>query len=196
MILGYDWARLHAALNDLPAALLPISVLFDLLGTINKRESLKAAGFWTLIAGVIGTGAAALAGDWASDAVEHSDQAHAVMTTHQTLAIIVLVLFALLALWRILRRGVLRPTENTIALTASVIGVALLVYTAKLGGSLVFDHGLGITSERMEEIQHERGGHHHHPGEEGDEDHDHAAPDTAHAHADSAHVHADTAHTR
>ena len=27
---GYDWPRLHAALNDLPAALLLVAVLFDL----------------------------------------------------------------------------------------------------------------------------------------------------------------------
>ena len=29
---GYDWPRLHAALNDLPAALLLVAVLFDLAG--------------------------------------------------------------------------------------------------------------------------------------------------------------------
>ena len=31
-MLGYDWPRLHAALNDLPAALLLVAVLFDLAG--------------------------------------------------------------------------------------------------------------------------------------------------------------------
>ena len=28
---GYDWPRLHAALNDLPAALLLMAALFELL---------------------------------------------------------------------------------------------------------------------------------------------------------------------
>src|SRR5512141_1404328 len=130
MILGYDWARAH--------------------------DSLKAAGFWTLIAGVIGTAFAALAGEMASTRVEHSDRAHAVMETHETLAIIVLVLFAILALWRIVRRGVLGQREQPIYLTAGVIGVALLAYTAKLGGALMFDHGVGISSSTMEAIQHER----------------------------------------
>lgn len=173
MLFGYDWARAHAALNDFPTALFLVSVLFDLLGTINKRDSLKAAGFWTLIAGVIGTGGAVLAGELASDRVEHSERAHAIMETHETLAIIVLVLFALLALWRIFRRGVLGPREQPVALTAGVIGVALMVYTAKLGGSLMFDHGVGITSSTMESIQQERAhGHHHHDGENA------APPDT------------------
>jgi hypothetical protein len=37
---GYDWPRLHAALNDLPAALLLVTVLFDTGAWITKRESL------------------------------------------------------------------------------------------------------------------------------------------------------------
>ena len=35
---GYDWPRLHAALNDLPAALLIGAVLFDLLAAATRRE--------------------------------------------------------------------------------------------------------------------------------------------------------------
>ena len=153
---GYDWPRLHAALNDLPAALLLCSVLFDLLGTVNKRDSLKAAGFWTLIAGVLGTAAAWGSGEMAEGVIEHSDRAHAVLETHETLGIIVLILFGLLMVWRIVRRGVLGEKERPVALTAGVIGVALLVYAAKLGGNLVFDHGAGIRSATMESIQADR----------------------------------------
>ncbi len=166
MILGYDWARAHAALNDLPTALFLVSVAFDVLGAILKRDSLKAAGFWTLIAGVVGTGAAVLAGEMASDRVEHSEIAHGIMETHETLAIIVLVLFAVLALWRLVRRSNLGPRETPVYLTAGIIGVLLMMYTAKLGGELMFDHGLGISSARMEAIQHERAAGHHHGGDE------------------------------
>lgn len=155
-MLGYEWSRLHAALNDLPAALLLMAVLFDLAGAITRRESLKAAGFWTLIAGVLGGGLAVISGLLAEDTLEHSDRAHAAMETHETLAIIVLVLFAALALWRLVRRGVLGEREQTIATTAGVIGVALMVVTARLGGALVFEHGMGINSATMEAIQQER----------------------------------------
>ena len=51
---GYDWPRFHAAVNDLPAALLFVTVLFDLGAWVTKRDSLKAAALWTLWAGVIG----------------------------------------------------------------------------------------------------------------------------------------------
>jgi len=179
---GYDWPRLHAALNDLPAALLLVSVLFDLLGAVNKRESLKAAGFWTLIVGVAGTGAAVVSGLMAEDRVAHSDRAHAVMETHQTLSIIVLALFGLLALWRLARRGVWSEREAPVALTAGVIGVALMVITARLGATLVFEHGLGLPNARIQAIQTERGAE--------SAPHEHGAPgDSATAPADSGTTH-------
>jgi uncharacterized membrane protein len=159
MFLGYDAPRLHAALNDLPPALLPLSIVFDLLGMLLKRESLRAAAFWTLVFGVLGTGAAIASGLVAEDVVQHSEQAHLIMATHKTLAFIVLAIFGLLALWRILRRGVWTEKEQPIALTAGVIGVAILVYTASLGGRLVFDHAVGISTARLEQIPAERVGH-------------------------------------
>jgi len=189
MLLGYDWPRVHAAVNDLPPALLPISVLFDLLGSLFKRESLKAAAFWTLVAGVVGTGAAIVAGLLAEDVVEHSDQAHEIMETHETLAFIVLAIFGILAVWRIVRRGVWREKEQPIALTAGVIGVLILLYTAMLGGKLSFEHAVGVPTARLQAIAAERAAHHH------DEDEEPAAPkagtsalpaaDTTHAHPGS-----------
>src|SRR6266487_3723447 len=54
-MLGYDWPRFHAAVNDLPAALLFVTVLFDLGAWVTKRDSLKSAAVWTLWAGVLGS---------------------------------------------------------------------------------------------------------------------------------------------
>jgi uncharacterized membrane protein len=156
MILGYDAARIHAALNDLPPALLPVAVLFDLLGAFLKRDSLKAAGFWALMAGVLGTGAAIVSGLLAEDATPHGAEAHAVMETHETLAFIVLGLFGILALWRLIRRGTWSEKEQPVALTAGVIGVALIVVTASFGGRLVFDHGVGIPTAALESALQDR----------------------------------------
>jgi uncharacterized membrane protein len=153
---GYDAARIHAVLNDLPPALLPLSVVFDLLGAFLKRESLKAAGFWTLLAGVLGSGAAIISGLVAEDATPHGAEAHAVMETHETLAFIVLGLFAILAVWRLVRKGVWNEKEQPVALTAGVIGVALIVVTAMFGGKLVFDHGVGIPTPALEAAVQER----------------------------------------
>jgi len=50
-MLGYDWPRLHAMLNDLPAALLVTAVVFDLIALATKRVSFRQAGFFVLMAG-------------------------------------------------------------------------------------------------------------------------------------------------
>ena len=53
-MLGYDWPRLHAALNDLPTALLLTALLFDVVAAATKREGLRLVSFWTLMVGAIG----------------------------------------------------------------------------------------------------------------------------------------------
>lgn len=153
---GYDWIRLHAALNDLPAALLLMAVLFDVLGVINHRDSLKAAGFWCLVAGALGGVLAAFAGWMAEGAAPQDDAAHAVLEIHETMAWVTLAVFGVLAAWRLVRR-VLGRREQTIFTAAGTIAVGLLVFTGKLGGNLVFDHGVGVHQdqhERAEEHQH------------------------------------------
>jgi uncharacterized membrane protein len=187
-VLGYSWVLLHAALNDLPTALLLAAILFDLLGAVNRRDSLRAAGYWCLVAGVIGGVLAALAGLMAETVAPHDDAGHALMETHETFAFVVLAIFFVLLLWRTLRRLIGRQ-EQTIFTTAGVIGIGLLAFTARLGGSLVFEHAVGIDNHVLQDaIEGRREGHHHEEGEE----HEHATPapaqpdslraDTAHAH--------------
>jgi len=165
-----DWPQLHAALNDLPPALLLVAVLFEAAGALVRRESLRAAGYWTLIAGVVGTGLAIGAGLMAEDVVQHSEAAHEVMERHETLAFVVLGIFAVMLLWRLVRRTMSRG-ETTAYVVLGVVGIGVLVATAHLGGRLVFEHGLGIRTARLSEIQQERqaagtGEAHHHEEEE------------------------------
>ena len=153
---GYDAARLHAALNDLPPVLLAISVFFDLLGAFLKRESLKAAGFWTLVFGVAGSGVAIFSGLVAEDTTPHGVEAHGIMETHATLAYLAVGLFAILAVWRLVRKGVWNEKEQPIALTAGVIGIALIVVQAAFGGRLVFEHGVGIPTSAIQSALQDR----------------------------------------
>jgi uncharacterized membrane protein len=201
MLFGYDWPRLHAALNDLPPALLLVAVLFEILGAINKRDTLRAAGFWCLVTGVAGTLLAIGSGLMAEDHVEHTDAAHALMERHETLAFVVLGVFGVMLLWRLIRRAML-PAERTAYLVLGVAGVVALSWTAKIGGSLVFDHALGLKAADMHEIIEARGSHVHHHGEGDEDEHAPAAMpgDSAKAMADSTagttHVHPDgTTHT-
>src|SRR6476646_6795109 len=102
-MLGYDWPRLHAALNDLPAALLLVAVLFDLASTMFHRPALRVAGYWTLLAGAAGAILAVISGLEAEGHSDHGEAVHHVMGTHEKPAWITLGTFVVVALWRIVR---------------------------------------------------------------------------------------------
>jgi uncharacterized membrane protein len=188
---GYDWPKLHAALNDLPAALLLVAVLFDLASAGLQRPVLRTAGYWTMLAGAVGGVLEVLSGLEAEDHIAHGEAVHTVMETHETLALVTLAIFAVVAVWRLVRETRMGSGERAGVLVASVAGLGVLLATAMYGGRLVFDHAAGIATPVLQNELHERSeGHHHHGGEgEAGEDHDHEeaapAPGGATAPADS-----------
>jgi uncharacterized membrane protein len=183
-MLGYDWPRLHAALNDLPTALLLTAVLFDVLALALKRPGFRQVSFWTLVVGAIGGAAAVISGLQAEEHIEHGEAVHEIMETHEKLALITLGVFAVLALWRIFRERRMAKPERLLVLVLSLAGLGVLFATANYGGRLVFEHAAAIPSSVIEEELHERSeGHHHHGGEA--ESHDSVAV-PAPTHVDSA----------
>src|SRR2546425_4428239 len=124
---GYDWPRFHAAVNDLPAALLLVTVLFDVAAWLTKRDSLKAAALWTLWAGVIGGGGAVLAGLPAEDAIEHGEAIHELMETHEKLALTTMGVFTVVLVWKLFRPAPLRGAEGAplrLLSPAGLVGLA------------------------------------------------------------------------
>jgi uncharacterized membrane protein len=161
---GYDWPRLHAALNDLPAALLLVAVLFELLALATRKESFRQVSFWTLIVGAIGGVAAVLSGLQAEENIDHGDAVHRVMETHELLAFITLGIFGVLAAWRIWRERRMGTTERALALALSLGGAGVLIATAAYGGRLVFEHAAGIPTEVLtSETEQRSEGHEHAP---------------------------------
>src|SRR5213079_3313184 len=137
---GYDWPRFHAAVNDLPAALLFVTVLFEIGGWLTKRASLKAAALWTLWAGVVGGWVAVLAGLKAEDVIEHGEAIHELMEQHERQALITMGIFTVVLVWKLYRRFQLAPIEDLVLRGLSVLGFVGLLYTATIGGKLAFEH--------------------------------------------------------
>lgn len=171
-MLGYGAPRWHALLNDFPAALLTIAVLFDLAAAATKRESLLWAAIWTLWAGVIGGWIAVIAGELASDSIDHGEAIHEIMEKHETMALLTMGVFSVVLVWRLLRRFQMPPQELAITRFLSVVGLAGLVWTGVLGGRMMFEHAAGIPTQTLQaEIENRAVGHHHEAGEE----HEHGA---------------------
>ena len=177
----YDAARLHAALNDLPSALLLAAVLFDLASWVWKRESLAWAGLWSLWAGVIGGWAAVIAGNLAEESIDHGAAIHDLMQRHELLGYITMAIFTVVLGWKLWRRSPGSAAELWTQRAASVVGLVFLILLGNIGGRLVFEHAAGVTSEHMRDELLDRGvllprqasdssaggeagGHHHAPG--------------------------------
>src|SRR5258706_219670 len=174
-MLGYDAAHWHAVLNDLPAALLLVAVLFDIAAALTKRESLMWAGIWTLWAGVIGGWAAVVAGKIASNTIEHGEAIHEIMEKHENMALLTMALFTVVLAWRLFRRFQMPAQELAYTRMLSIVGLLGLVWTGVLGGRLVFQHAAGIPSKVLQaEIENREAGHEHQPGEE----HEHGTMDS------------------
>ena len=164
---GYDAARWHAVLNDLPAALLTVAVLFDLAAAATKRESLMWASVWTLWAGVLGGWIAVVAGELASKSIEHGEAIHEIMEKHETMALLTMGVFTVVLGWRLFRRFQMPAQELALTRMLSVVGFLGIVWTGILGGRLVFDHAAGIPTQKLQaEVENRAAGHHHEPGEE------------------------------
>lgn len=151
MFLAQGAAQWHAALNDFPALLFPLSFVLDLVGSATRRESLRAAGFWTLLVGVVGAVAAVVSGLLAEEAIEHGELVHALMERHEVMGIALTVFFGALAAWRVWRRGTLGEKQQPTYLMLAGVGALFVLWTALLGGRMVYDHGAGIPTEVMEQ---------------------------------------------
>ncbi len=189
-------AEWHAALNDLPAALLFASVMFDWAGTATKKESLNQAAFWCLMVGVGGAALAVLSGLAAEGWVEHGGNTHRFIERHETLAIVTTIFFGALAGWRIFRKGSFAGKERPLYLTAATVGLFGLMWVAHIGGTIVFRQGVGVPSSVMREALTDRTREHvHAPGEEHDEPQEAASPqaegmDVPDSGEDDGHTHA------
>jgi uncharacterized membrane protein len=161
-MLGYDWPQLHAALNDLPTALLLTAVLFELIAVVARRPGFRQVSFWTLIVGAVGGAAAVISGLQAEEHIEHGEAVHRVMETHEQLGLITLAVFGVLALWRIVRERRMQPLERAVMLIVSLGGVGVLFVTANYGGRLIFEHAAAIPSRVLQAELQERTGEHEH----------------------------------
>jgi uncharacterized membrane protein len=158
----YDAPRWHAVLNDLPAALLTVAVLFDLAAAASKRESLIWAGIWTLWAGVIGGWAAVIAGKLAEASIDHGEAIHAIMESHERIALMTMSLFTIVLIWKMVRRFQLPAQELALTRALSVVGIVGLFWTGILGGRMMFHHAAGIPTKTLEaEIRNREAGHAH-----------------------------------
>jgi uncharacterized membrane protein len=131
--------EIHAALVHFPLTLLPASFAFDLVGWLTGNRTLMRTGASLM---PIATGAAAMAGTAgliAQEAAEVPEAAHDMLATHRNLN---LGLVGLAGVLSVLRARTTAPSPGY--LLAGLAGLAVMQYTAYLGGRMVYEHGVGV----------------------------------------------------
>jgi uncharacterized membrane protein len=131
--------ELHPSVVHAPLALLPTAAVADLIAVTTGDAAWEKVGrrLW-----VVGTGSALFAG-WAGLAASQEvrmeeGRARDMVYLHGALNGVVTLAAVGVTAWR----ATARPTATQVAL--SLGAVALSLYTATLGGKMVYDHGVGI----------------------------------------------------
>jgi len=118
-------------------------------GNTSARTQWPMTAFYALAAGVVFASLAAVFGDIALDKAVTAGFDAAPIERHETLALATLGIFSLHALLRFLairRRYALSAFRGWLAELPGLLGIFLLIYTAYLGGHLVYHLGVNVAA--------------------------------------------------
>ena len=136
---------IHPMVVHFPIALLITSVVFDFLATRWHHKSFQDAGFYTLIAGLLGAAVAVLTGAMAEELAEDKGIPESVLEIHEALGYATLLFFIGLLALRLLMRWKLISERPALYLAMGVAGIVILSAAGYFGGSLVYDFGAGVS---------------------------------------------------
>jgi nitrite reductase/ring-hydroxylating ferredoxin subunit/uncharacterized membrane protein len=134
---------LHVVLTDIPIGSWTVAIAFDALDSMNSRREYSIAADTAVAIGLIGAAGAAVTGitDWQ----DTDPPARRIGLVHGVLNLASVGLFAGSLFAR--RRGS-RSTGRSLA----ALGYAVSVAAARLGGSLVYEHKVGVDHTASEKL--------------------------------------------
>ena len=136
--------NIHPLFVHFPIAFFSAFFVLDFWGAITKKAKWRDVAGWLLYLGTITAIFTVIAGLFAADSVEHSDDVHALMERHEHLGISVLSLSLFLSAWRMKHWGDHSVTVSTIFFSLSGLLCFLLALGADLGGQMVYQYGVSV----------------------------------------------------
>lgn len=136
--------NIHPLLVHFPIALLSLFFMLDLLGSLANKSNWRDAASWFLYGGAVFSALTVAAGLNAAGTVAHGGDVHEIMENHEHLGIFVFLLASVLAVWRWLAKQQITGPANTLQLLCSFILAVLLMFTADLGGLMVYNFGVAV----------------------------------------------------
>jgi nitrite reductase/ring-hydroxylating ferredoxin subunit/uncharacterized membrane protein len=140
---------LHAALVHFPIGLFILSLILDFSSYLwSPSNMVVRASFYAMALGLVGALLAASAGfvDWSDIRLDHPAKRTA--NLHMTLNLTATALFGVNLLFRMGQPDL--ATTPLIPLLLSLIGVGIILVSGYLGGTMVYDDGIGVGRHRRE----------------------------------------------
>jgi uncharacterized membrane protein len=132
----------HPMLIVFPLGLLATAVIFDILYLLTSNEEFAIFAFWAIAAGVVGGVLAALFGLWDWLGIPGGTRAKSVGLLHGGGNVVVTTLFAIS--WFLRLDDPTYLPDNMLPLILGVLGAAIALFTAWLGGELVYRLRVGV----------------------------------------------------
>jgi len=137
------WVKMHGGTTHFPIALVMASVLFDLVGLLapdnadkSRRSGFRAAGFYTLILGALGSLGAVLSGL----VISHGQLwGRGNLARHHTYLWPAFGLLMALAVWRLVVGNHASSRSLRIYLAVSMVTAALMSAAGYWGGELLLN---------------------------------------------------------
>src|SRR4051812_30197760 len=151
MDLWHFLGDLHPKLVHVPLILLLAGLVFDLAGLFGRSERAHWAAKALTCVGTVGLLFAFICGIYAEVWAGRAGVPHHAIEFHEIAANVASWGFVVLAAWRLF----LKPSSRGALALYVLIGLAwyaLLVLTAWLGGSLVYDYGAAVTGARANTV--------------------------------------------
>ncbi len=137
----------HPPVVHFAIALVIVSVIFDFFGLILKKDSLKNAGFWTLVIGAIAVIGAFITGHQAEELVEKAiegTEAYKRLEIHETVGNFVLGTVLLLTAFRVFVNKKSDIRLMGIYLLVGFLVISVVGLQGRIGGKLVYEFGVGV----------------------------------------------------
>jgi uncharacterized membrane protein len=131
--------EVHPSLVHLPISLLPLAIGADALGRATGNRGLLETGRRTVGVAAVGAALSGVSGLIAQEEVNVQGETMDMLITHRNINIAATLVTGLMAVWRSKRY---RPSLGYLGL--GLAGVGVLAYSAYLGGTLVYKHGVGV----------------------------------------------------
>lgn len=140
-------AQLHPPIVHFAVALIIIGVIFDILGFIFRNDSLKHAGFWTIIMGAVAVWGAAISGHQAEELVEEAVKgtgAYQLLEQHEEFGEILPWIVSVLGLFRLFLHFKKHNLLFGLYLIAGLVVAGMIGFQGRIGGKLVYEYGVGV----------------------------------------------------